>query len=350
MYASQNMDEVDFTILAATSVFTELIDKCPPAEACRDAFERTAKATIKMANSRGGFGQGASSGFGTGLGSRTASSAGGSVEHQQHQHRHQQQKQLQQQRHDWAVAHSDISRSDNVRRHHQAQRPSLDRTSSDNGQQHMDAASDTYSTDASSQMQGLPSPFRGSGLPSVKMEDDFSGIHSVASSSVAGGLDVAAGLDSTIMSQGGTTGRPPPDHRSPTGPPVSLAIDSPLAAMTPQVASLSGASPILTSAAAAASFLASQQQPPPTFTPTSMNYSDLQDMDFVQSLSSMNAAGGMAGGPIPDDQMDLGFGMGWEGLHHDFSDGQQVDLFDGFFFGGQQGGGGGVGHGSGLGG
>lgn len=51
------MDEVDFTILAATSVFTDLIEKCPPAEACRDAFDRTAKATIKMANSTGGFGQ-----------------------------------------------------------------------------------------------------------------------------------------------------------------------------------------------------------------------------------------------------------------------------------------------------
>lgn len=51
------MDEVDFTILAATSVLTDLIEKCPPAEACRDAFDRTAKATVKMANSTGGFGQ-----------------------------------------------------------------------------------------------------------------------------------------------------------------------------------------------------------------------------------------------------------------------------------------------------
>ncbi len=52
----QTGEEVDFTILAATSVFSNLIEKCPPAEACRDAFERTAKATIKMANSTGGFG------------------------------------------------------------------------------------------------------------------------------------------------------------------------------------------------------------------------------------------------------------------------------------------------------
>lgn len=50
------MDEIDFTVLAAKSVFTDLIDKCPPAETCHDAFDRTAKATIKMANSTGGFG------------------------------------------------------------------------------------------------------------------------------------------------------------------------------------------------------------------------------------------------------------------------------------------------------
>ncbi|KAG6008380.1 hypothetical protein E4U21_004584 [Claviceps maximensis] len=50
------MDEVDFTVLAAKSVFSDMIDKCPPAETCRDAFDRTAKATMKMASSNGGFG------------------------------------------------------------------------------------------------------------------------------------------------------------------------------------------------------------------------------------------------------------------------------------------------------
>lgn len=46
--------------------------------------------------------------------------------------------------------------------------------------------------------------------------------------------------------------------------------------------------------------------------------------------------------------MDLNFGLGWEGLHHDFSDGQQLDLFDGFFFGDQRGAGGAGGGGGGL--
>jgi hypothetical protein len=57
----QSLDDVDFTVLAATSVLDDLIEKCPPAEACRDAFVRMSKATIKMCLSTGGFG--AQSGF-----------------------------------------------------------------------------------------------------------------------------------------------------------------------------------------------------------------------------------------------------------------------------------------------
>ncbi|TAQ85825.1 hypothetical protein B7494_g5831 [Chlorociboria aeruginascens] len=49
------MDEVDFTILAATSVLGDLIEKCPPAEACRDAFDRMSKATVQMCMSTTGF-------------------------------------------------------------------------------------------------------------------------------------------------------------------------------------------------------------------------------------------------------------------------------------------------------
>lgn len=42
------MDDVDFTILAATSVLGDLVDKCPPAEACKEAFERMSRATVQM--------------------------------------------------------------------------------------------------------------------------------------------------------------------------------------------------------------------------------------------------------------------------------------------------------------
>ncbi|RMZ46020.1 hypothetical protein AFCA_001119 [Aspergillus flavus] len=50
------LDEVDFTVLAATSVLGDLVHKCPPAEACRDAFERMSKATVQMSLSTTGFG------------------------------------------------------------------------------------------------------------------------------------------------------------------------------------------------------------------------------------------------------------------------------------------------------
>lgn len=50
------IDDVDFTILAAVSVLSDLIPMCPPAEHCRDAFVRMSKATISMAMSTTGFG------------------------------------------------------------------------------------------------------------------------------------------------------------------------------------------------------------------------------------------------------------------------------------------------------
>lgn len=43
-------------MLAATSVLGDLIEKCPPAEACRDAFKRMSKATISMCMATTGFG------------------------------------------------------------------------------------------------------------------------------------------------------------------------------------------------------------------------------------------------------------------------------------------------------
>ncbi|GAB7349354.1 hypothetical protein MBLNU459_g8484t3 [Dothideomycetes sp. NU459] len=50
------LDDVDFTVLAATSVLGDLMEKCPPAEACRDAFDRMSKATISMCMKTTGFG------------------------------------------------------------------------------------------------------------------------------------------------------------------------------------------------------------------------------------------------------------------------------------------------------
>ncbi|KAI5284704.1 Fungal specific transcription factor, partial [Ascosphaera atra] len=50
------LEEVDLTILAATSVMGDLIQKCPPAEACRDAFQRMSDTTVRMCLETSGFG------------------------------------------------------------------------------------------------------------------------------------------------------------------------------------------------------------------------------------------------------------------------------------------------------
>ncbi|KAL8787005.1 MAG: hypothetical protein Q9213_002441 [Squamulea squamosa] len=49
-------DDVESTIFAATQVLGDLSEKCPPAEACRNALERMSRATAKMCISTTGFG------------------------------------------------------------------------------------------------------------------------------------------------------------------------------------------------------------------------------------------------------------------------------------------------------
>jgi hypothetical protein len=77
------LDDVDFTILAATSVLGDMIEKCAPAEACRDAFDRMSKATIAMVEQTTGFGTQAA---------RYMAQAQ-KTQQQQHQQRQQQQQQ-----------------------------------------------------------------------------------------------------------------------------------------------------------------------------------------------------------------------------------------------------------------
>lgn len=62
------MEEVDITILAATSVLGDLIPKCPPAERVLNALNRMSQATIQMC--RGGTAGFSSSSQGGGLHSR----------------------------------------------------------------------------------------------------------------------------------------------------------------------------------------------------------------------------------------------------------------------------------------
>ncbi|KAI1505290.1 fungal-specific transcription factor domain-containing protein [Biscogniauxia marginata] len=298
------MDEVDFTILAATSVFSDLIEKCPPAEACRDAFDRTAKATIKMANSTGGFGQ---------VPNRTKRESKGSSD-----------------RIDYLTARE--ATANRQRPHHRASSDNNGHRSTTTTPYEM-LGPDAYgSHNTSAQMTPIQStqqttPYRHT-VPNLKTEQDgYSMLRTMPPSNLsAGSLSDAASLpdnsaiDPVLLPSPGAQVNSPISVASLT--PQSTTNQAPYSQTTPNTNF---------------NMLRSSQT---GFAPGSINYSDLQGMDFLQGLQDQPTSDGINN---PDMQMDMGFGLGWEGMHHDFSDGQQMDLFDGFFFGGQQGGGGGGG-------
>ncbi|KKF94874.1 Positive regulator of purine utilization [Ceratocystis platani] len=260
------MEEVDFTVLAAKSVFTDMIDKCPPAETCRDAFARTAKATIKMVNSQGGFGTPVAKRVRRSRATRDWHSAMGEDTDplkSLHSHSH---GRSQDQPVNTAGFHFDMSMSDAL------SSPSL----STGGEL----------ADASPQQQFRHSRTAGTG-----------------------GFDVDA--MNSIM--GSASGASPQDQPAPEAPLMSagsnVAINAcqpvPLAFMSPQ-----------------------QQQQQMSQT---MDYSNALDMDFLSSL----AASGADLTQIDRPPVDLGFGLNWDGVYHDFTNNQQVNLFDNFFFGSQ---------------
>ncbi|KAI1095864.1 hypothetical protein F5B19DRAFT_481571 [Rostrohypoxylon terebratum] len=284
------MDEVDFTILAATSVFTDLIEKCPPAEACRDAFDRTAKATIKMANSTGGFGQVL--------------------------HRNKRSSRNNHERGDYMNAR------DATANRHKAQL-SGSRTASSYATTPGQESYNSHETPSQiGSMQGAQSGGFRLSMPNVKTEQDsYSMLRSMPQSNLsAGSISDAASLpdnsaiDPVLL----------PSPGAHTASPVSVN------SLTPQ--STAGQYNQNTGN----SNYNMLRSPASNFTPGGINYSDLQGMDFLQGIQEQPNGDGIINNDL---QMDMGFGLGWEGMHHDFSDGQQVDLFDGFFFGGQQGGG-----------
>ena len=73
-----------------------------------------------------------------------------------------------------------------------------------------------------------------------------------------------------------------------------------------------------------------------------MDYSNVsslpEGMDYMSNSYDFSAVGDQDSPPYP---LDLGFGPGVMGFDysHDWSDGQQLDLFEGFFFGNNGGGG-----------
>ncbi|KAI0489999.1 fungal-specific transcription factor domain-containing protein [Xylaria cf. heliscus] len=295
------MDEVDFTILAATSVFSDLIDKCPPAEACRDAFDRTAKATIKMANSNGGFGQV--------LNRHTRGSKGSSD------------------RIDYLTAREATANRQKLNPHSPAEQSgSRSATVYEASSHEPYTAHKPVSQMAAMQSVAQASPYR-LNMSNIKSEHDaYSMTRPMPGTALnptglpeVGTMPDNSAIDPILL----------PSHSPQVNSPGSASSLTPKSAhqqYTPQSGSNSNFNMLRT--------------PPANFAPgpVALNLSDLQGMDFLQNIQDQPGSDGFNN---PDMQMDMGFGIGWEGMHHDFSEGQQFDLFDGFFFGAQQGGNGG---------
>jgi hypothetical protein len=287
------MDEVDFTVLAATSVLTDLIEKCPPAEACRDAFDRMAKATVQMCLSTTGF---------------SSSSQG---LHSRHD------------RHDSPSGNKD----------------------------HFDAIS-TPTT--SFRRQGHGSSVRPKPTFDMGLHDLLGPVQTTRfrqgnqTAGAASKNDFGKFERPQIVRQNTALSTMSNAHPSPSeyaSPPLS-SFDQSNAAIDPSL--LPSPSPQST--------VSAQSNPNPNnqdlsqvpytqnqFAPhqeQQFSFSDngFSGMDFLQGNGWENSEnggignggnGGFSGG-------DLGMGLGWEGVNHDFSDGggQLPDLFDGFFFGG----------------
>ncbi len=342
------MDEVDFTILAATSVFTDFMDKCPPAEACRDAFERTVKATLKMVNASGGFGQQYHPTPASG-----ASSARNSLD---------------QSRLDWSARGSDTTSLSSKPHHHKRHHhnaPISDQTST--------VVSDAYSTNPSllSAFQ-KGAQYRLSAGPTVKTEPEgFSHMRNLPLPPRSNASSTDNNNNNPVSPE--TAAFPIDQQQQQQMMPSPSALQQQHQQQRPTPPTLS--SPMAEMVGTpTGGFLSprpqpqQQQQPQQQYSPGAMSFSELQGLEFLQNLNSSSSAasgaGGGAGGGgsvgsgmdgvdfggLADTQMDLGFGLGWEGLHHDFSgEGQPLDLFDGFFFGGgTQGGNGGGGGGGGI--
>ncbi|KFA67727.1 hypothetical protein S40285_00991 [Stachybotrys chlorohalonatus IBT 40285] len=251
--ATQTMDEVDFTVLAAKSVFTDMMDKCPPAETCRDAFDRTAKATIKMASSTGGFG----------LPDRrhreTSSWSSDAPPLRTKQHR--------QHKPDQATFLIDMQLADNH---------------SSSG---MSGGGDTHSPALS-----VAKPFE---------SEAFMMPRSRPSPAERTHTQDSASMDPSMSTPSPASRRPPAAHSAMLSPQLGMA--------------------------------------------GSLDMSDTSGtMEFLQNLGP-TPNGDLSG--LDQPPLDLGFGMNWDGLPGDFGDGQQMNLFDTFFFGGPQGGNGGGGMG-----
>ncbi|KAH0839001.1 hypothetical protein AYO21_11657 [Fonsecaea monophora] len=315
--ARLTLDDFDFTVLAATSVLGDLMEKCPPAEACRDAFERMSKATVQMCMSTPGFGF--------------------SLE----------------------------PRGDYQPRQPLARQSSMQSQAAQSQTQPMPMQIDSYPSSASSTVPRIaPKPMPRRPPPKFDMDlrelfpDDLepSTRPSFSFPQPLQNLQQQQRSPQTSMAMG----MPPLQQQSQHSPRQQQM--SPASSINSQINNGFGMgtsnNPLLFNSQSATpqptqTRHRQQQDQQPFYMQNTYNpdfMSGLPGMDFLSDAITGGGDGDLnldVGGGL-----DLGFGMTGLDFQHDWSDGQgQYDLFDGFFFGNNYGGGNGnVGGGSGSGG
>lgn len=289
------MDEVDFTILAATSVLSDLIEKCPPAEACRDAFNRMSKATVQMCMSTTGFSTNSE-----GLSSKSLHNQKGADEMS----------------YDYLGAPPSSQFALSNSRGNKP--PRNNRASSSTEQQPQVNRQKPQFDMGLNDIFPAPSGVARNQLPELQTQQSYTSSRNNGARNVKNEFSAA---DAYSISQN--------QIHSPTDYGIS-----PPQAQIPHSADTSAIDPSLLPSPQ------TQQQPQmQTFIPPDPNtmmfgnaFGDLdfplQDMDFLNTgVEGLHGAAmeGQAG-------LDLGFGLGWEGMDHDFSEGNQLDIFDGKVF------------------
>jgi hypothetical protein len=277
----QTMDEVDFTILAATSVLGDLIEKCPPAEACRDAFDRMSKATVQMCMSTTGFGS-------------SAGALNNNHRHRPHHHHH---------------ASPDEKNNDHFNNSKPLHRPNRAQPKSRPVPQFDMSLNDLLGPTSDTTQQLAKANFGPGATSSPGVKAEFEPYSTSAT-------------PSTRQNTNANTNRSPSDYA--ISPPMS-GLDT------------SAIDPSLLPSPSATGTYAQQIQGTYAQNP----YQEMQ-FDFLQDDGGggggWNGMGGAGGTGVDNNQWsgDMGMGLGWEVGDHDFSEGGNggVDLFDGFFFGG----------------
>ena len=276
---------MDFTVLAATSVLSDLIEKCPPAEACRDAFDRMSKATIQMCLSTTGFGS-------------------------------------------QALAHL----------------AKLKPLSSESPTVYTSGQADSFGNgqDYSHTSQN---PQRRQPRFDMNLKDLFvdDGIEASSFGSVRGLRIMPPPLQAQLQQpsqQRAQTLQSEPSTYSNADSLISPTLQRQYSASTSTSLSPNLPQHAQPHASQISHFQITDQTPYTSFAQniqsTYPDFGGFNDLDFLDSFPVNGANASHGDNP---NALDLGFGMGFDG-NHDWADGNGLDIFDGFFFGGTGNGGG----------